>query len=125
QITSINDGPAAVLRREKFQEGAVHRPFLAEFLQFIFPARRLVDIIANQADQKRGSAAQGEHVSPSIMAADENVGHGGKEKTNVVPLVHQRRAHRAAFLGPVFGTQRGPHRPLSSDSPSSHETEYS
>jgi len=73
-------GPAAVLRREKFQEGAMHCPFLAEVLQFIFPARRLLDVVANQADQKRRSAAQREHISPSIVAADKNVGHRGKKK---------------------------------------------
>src|SRR6202035_2358661 len=123
QVKSINYGPAAILRREKFQEGAIHGPFLAEFLQSVLPACGLLNVIANQSDQKSRSATQGEHISPSIMAADENVGHGGEEKTNVVARVHQRRAHGAAFLGPVFGNERGPDRPFPSNSDAGHEPE--
>ena len=124
QVKTIDDRPAAILRRKKFQERAVHRPLPAEFLHFIFPARGLLHVVANQADQQRGHAAQREHGSPSVMAADKNIRDARKKKSDVVARVHQRRAHRAPLLGPILGNERGADRPFAADADSRHEAKH-
>src|SRR6202790_961813 len=81
-----------------------------------------MNVFGDEAAQQRRSARQREATSPSIVAADKEIGDRGKEKTEIVTRVHQRRAHRAALLGPVFGNQGSPHRPFSANSHTSHES---
>ena len=102
----------------------MHGPLPAKFLHLVFPARGLMHVIANQADQQRRNAAQREHGSPSVMAADENIRDAGKKKSDVVARVHQSRAHGAPLLGPIFGNERSSNRPFAANPDARHESKH-
>ena len=53
------------------------------------------------------------------MAANEIIGRGRQEKSNVVARVHQGGAHGSAFLGPIFGNEGCSDAPLSADADTS------
>src|SRR5260370_31520686 len=88
---------------------------MAKFLLFLMPTRWLLNAIVEESHQKRGSAANHKHPSPSVVSADEEIGDGSQEEAEVVAGVHQTRTHLAAFLRPFFGNERRPDGPLSTD----------
>ena len=58
----------------------VHPSIPAELLPFVLPAKRLLDIIAYESHQERWRSAHDKHVSPTVAASYEVVGHGSKKK---------------------------------------------
>ena len=89
----------------------------------MLPAFRLAHAVADEGDQQRGRAADGEHGAPAVVRADGVVDDRGEEDAEVVAGVHPRGALLAARFGPLLGDEDAADGPLAADADAREEAE--
>ena len=87
----------------------------------MFPARGLVHAVADEGDEERGRAADGEHGAPAVVRADGVVDDGGEKDAEVVAGVHPGGALFAARFGPLLGDEDAADGPLAADADAGEE----
>ena len=119
----VAEGAAAVLGGEEGEEGEARGPGAIESGDAVFPARGLVHAVADEGDEQRGRAADGEHGAPAVVRADRVVDDGGEKGAEVVAGVHPGGALFAARFGPLLGDEDAADGPLAADADARQEAE--